>query len=585
MRPRRLIPACRWYSRRELPVTADIGSRFVDVDGDALIYSAAGLPRSLMLAPDGMLVGTLAAFESNAGSYPVSLRAEDPSGSVATSELDLIVDIIDADGDGLSDAVERTLGTNPNASDTDADGVDDGTEVGIGSDPNAASAHVLYLAGHGDNANDGSSFASARRDFAGLGRVPSGDDAGRPTFVVLATSSSDYSGQLALVGDCRHIVIVGSINADTGIRQHGPPGSVWRQTGERALRVERCVDMRVSGLTWRGNDAGAVEVANADLTLRDVHFVSNRSHDSGAAVLAQSAALSLHGVTASDNESSASGGAIASLGGSLVIADSAFHGNRAITGGALFVDAQRSLTTAHNILLIGNSAAQGAAVAAARSGTVALGNATVLGQRAGLDSAAFVASGRALITVDDSVLLDNLESGGASASFGPGVLADFNVLDSGPANANDVLVAADDVVFGEQYLLTVASGAVDSGSQSSADAGLSHYYSTARRDSVYADEGRLDRGYHVARRPIAGTGFVTVDLVGGVGGEDALLTPRRAGQALGPGHRLEVRMLSDGDSLLQRGVDLGDGTYLVRAAGDILAVTLDDQEALVNSMP
>jgi len=35
----------------------------------------------------------------------------------------------DLDGDGLSDALENTIGTNPNDSDTDFDGLDDGEEV------------------------------------------------------------------------------------------------------------------------------------------------------------------------------------------------------------------------------------------------------------------------------------------------------------------------------------------------------------------------------------------------------------------------------------------------------------------------
>ena len=42
---------------------------------------------------------------------------------------------LDTDGDGLSDAYERTLGTNPANPDTDWDGLSDGFEVKFGSDP------------------------------------------------------------------------------------------------------------------------------------------------------------------------------------------------------------------------------------------------------------------------------------------------------------------------------------------------------------------------------------------------------------------------------------------------------------------
>ena len=41
----------------------------------------------------------------------------------------------DTDGDGLTDAEESALGTDPTASDSDSDGWDDGVEVETGTDP------------------------------------------------------------------------------------------------------------------------------------------------------------------------------------------------------------------------------------------------------------------------------------------------------------------------------------------------------------------------------------------------------------------------------------------------------------------
>ena len=41
----------------------------------------------------------------------------------------------DTDEDGLTDAQEVELGTNPNNPDTDGDGLIDGVEVGLGTDP------------------------------------------------------------------------------------------------------------------------------------------------------------------------------------------------------------------------------------------------------------------------------------------------------------------------------------------------------------------------------------------------------------------------------------------------------------------
>lgn len=54
----------------------------------------------------------------------------------------------DSDGDGLSDGVERALGTNPNLMDTDGDGLNDGDEVRLGTNP-------LLADTDGDGANDG----------------------------------------------------------------------------------------------------------------------------------------------------------------------------------------------------------------------------------------------------------------------------------------------------------------------------------------------------------------------------------------------------------------------------------------------
>ncbi len=59
----------------------------------------------------------------------------------------------DSDGDGLSDADEAELGTNPNVADTDGDGISDGDEVAFGSNP-------LLRDTDGDGLSDGSERAA-----------------------------------------------------------------------------------------------------------------------------------------------------------------------------------------------------------------------------------------------------------------------------------------------------------------------------------------------------------------------------------------------------------------------------------------
>jgi hypothetical protein len=55
-------------------------------------------------------------------------RRTDVAGALAT--------LVDSDGDGLTDAVETGLGTNPLDFDSDDDGFGDGHEARAGSDPN-----------------------------------------------------------------------------------------------------------------------------------------------------------------------------------------------------------------------------------------------------------------------------------------------------------------------------------------------------------------------------------------------------------------------------------------------------------------
>ena len=84
-------------------------------------------------------IGAGACFTPDANSpFPVYLGANRTLLTTANVGLDTGLDCsiaLDSDGDGLSDAQEASLGTDPLVVDTDAGGVADGTEVAMGTDP------------------------------------------------------------------------------------------------------------------------------------------------------------------------------------------------------------------------------------------------------------------------------------------------------------------------------------------------------------------------------------------------------------------------------------------------------------------
>ncbi len=106
-------------------------------------FSAAAVP----VAGDIDLSGDVDAVDvqltiNAALGISISPRNGDIEGSGGTDAVDvqLVINaalgiVIDADGDGLCDAFELRLGTNPENADTDGDGVGDGQETVDGTDP------------------------------------------------------------------------------------------------------------------------------------------------------------------------------------------------------------------------------------------------------------------------------------------------------------------------------------------------------------------------------------------------------------------------------------------------------------------
>jgi thiol-disulfide isomerase/thioredoxin len=118
---------------------------------------------------------TLAAFAALAAPFALAACPAEPEGEEVP---------LDSDSDGLADAQEAELGTDPDEADTDGDGHDDGAEVTAGTNP-LNPWHFEYTGGYvlndfeasdvpdasGPSDQVGTSFLN-RRDIYGAGDVP-----------------------------------------------------------------------------------------------------------------------------------------------------------------------------------------------------------------------------------------------------------------------------------------------------------------------------------------------------------------------------------------------------------------------------
>ncbi|MBI5494768.1 MAG: tandem-95 repeat protein [Deltaproteobacteria bacterium] len=136
------------------PITFTVAA--TDVDGPSISYSVTGRPTtSSFSSTTGVFTWTPVLTEARA--WPLTLVADDGT-SQATRDITLTVTATDTDADGVPDALEPTLGTDPNNPDSDGDTIRDGEEVGDLANPrntdNAGPIDALDTDSDGDTITD-----------------------------------------------------------------------------------------------------------------------------------------------------------------------------------------------------------------------------------------------------------------------------------------------------------------------------------------------------------------------------------------------------------------------------------------------
>ncbi len=154
------------------------------------------------------------------------------SGSCDSGDTADPIDGGDADGDGLGDAEEAELGTDPNNPDTDADGWNDGDEVESNTDPLDATDHPY---------TGGWPIDPCRNDLVGEGWIEG--------MVIPQTERMDQYGDTVRLHDfCEHAILITSYVHTCGLCGD-PDGvlSVYRRYRDQGMLLALAIGDDSSG--------------------------------------------------------------------------------------------------------------------------------------------------------------------------------------------------------------------------------------------------------------------------------------------------------------------------------------------------
>jgi hypothetical protein len=162
--------------------------------------------------------------------------------------------------------------------------------------------------------------------------------------------------------------------------------------------------------------ASIFEVSGAEVIINNLSM-TNGSATNGAAILNNAASLLLSNVSFSNNIASRNGGAVYNNNGYLYISDSTFVANRANIGAAIFSNGVAAQTIVVNTEFSRNEAVIGGAIRN-EVGALSVSASSFRENRASAESSAISLGSSGSVSIQNSVITENLAENGAALTSG-----------------------------------------------------------------------------------------------------------------------------------------------------------------------